>query len=301
MDLSYHSTSLARQCPMKYKFSYIDKLEPIDVSPALSLGKVIHDAFELFYRGKDRPTCLKYITEVYDVQQSKAGPENEEKIYLGKCTALGMFANYPNNLMEFSEISPEVAFSVSLDAHNFFKGRVDGIVTQNGKLWIREVKTTGLSMRQFEGRASVSYQSTGYLYGVQKTLGKLIMGVMYDILRKPALRKRVDETKEMFGQRIMDFYANKKNHKYLFRRHYAYRTPDDIARFEQDLIYLSREMWHRVQTGKFYRNTDSCWSFNNECHFRKICFADEPDPLVLELYFRKRGEKNEASNAKHNS
>ncbi|KKK47502.1 hypothetical protein LCGC14_3154560, partial [marine sediment metagenome] len=45
------------------------------------------------------------------------------------------------------------------------------------------------------------------------------------------------------------------------------------------------------QTGKHYRNTDACWHFNTECQYAKICFADTPDPLVLELYFKKRGER----------
>jgi len=84
-------------------------------------------------------------------------------------------------------MQPEVDFNVSMGWGVRLVGRVDGLIKKNNKYWIREAKTTGLSIRQFEGRMQTSYQATGYMWAVQKALGMPIQGLMYDCLKKPLL------------------------------------------------------------------------------------------------------------------
>ena len=48
MRLSYSSISMYTNCPLSYKFAYVDRL-PRKKSPALSFGSSIHDALKVFY------------------------------------------------------------------------------------------------------------------------------------------------------------------------------------------------------------------------------------------------------------
>jgi hypothetical protein len=291
LRMSASQASTLRSCKMKYKFQYIDKLTPIKTKSSLTLGKIIHDCFEKYYNGMDNKDILAYINLSFAKEIANVGPEDVEDLTLAKYTALGMWLYYPHD-KHFEDMQPEVDFNVSMGWGVRLVGRVDGLIKKNNKYWIREAKTTGLSIRQFEGRMQTSYQATGYMWAVQKALGKPIQGLMYDCLKKPLLRKRSTETAEDFGKRIMDDYGDPIKQKHYFTRHYTYRTPDDLRRYEEDMKKLIKDLRRSRNQELWYRNPDACFMYNSECPYRKICFMDTPDPLTLELYFKKDAEWN---------
>lgn len=53
MIQSYSSMATFQQCPAKYKFAYIDKVEvqELEPSPALERGSAIHDSIESYFKG----------------------------------------------------------------------------------------------------------------------------------------------------------------------------------------------------------------------------------------------------------
>ena len=288
MRLSYTQTAVARSCWMKYKFRYVDGLKPVTTKPSLTLGKIVHECFEQYYNGSDHTSIINHINKSFDETISTVGPHEQEDLILAKHTALGMWNNYPHN-KDFQDIKPEVEFSIPISKTITYDGRVDGLVKKNDKYWIREVKTTGLSMRQFEGRMQTSYQATGYIWALQEKMNLPIQGVMYDCIKKPLLRKRVSETATEFGERIQSDYADEKKQPHYFSRHYTYRTEEDIKNYKEDMAHLIAEICRRRDKKMFYRNTDACWSFNSECPYRRICFR-EPDQLTLDLYYTRTGD-----------
>ncbi len=52
--LSYSQINTYLTCPLKYKFHYIDQIEPPFVSSALVFGSCIHEAVAAFYQ-----SCLE--------------------------------------------------------------------------------------------------------------------------------------------------------------------------------------------------------------------------------------------------
>jgi hypothetical protein len=278
---------------MKYKFRYIDKLEPRTRIPAITLGKIIHNAFDLFYRGASDENVTSFISESFDDEIAQHELTDQEDLMVAKFTALGMWAHYPyKDLSRYQDIFSEEEFDVPLGRSRIFRfiGRVDGRVRIVNKWWARELKTTSLNQRQFEQRQMVSPQATGYVYGLYKR-GIDCKGVIYDYIKKPLLRKGVSDTAESFGKRIVEDYRNRP--QMYYHQQYVYRTPVDLRHFEQDMTQLAREIRKRGRSGKFYRNQDACWSFNAECPYAKICFAETPDPLTVDLYFDKK-EDNDA-------
>ena len=298
MDLSYSQSAVARSCWMKYKFKYVDGLRPIDTKPSLTLGKAVHDAFDLFYNGKDNQTIVQYINTIFKDKISTVGPQDVEALELAKYTALGMWLYYPHKTLNFQDIKPEVEFKLPIINDINFVGRVDGLVKKNNKYWLRELKTTGLSMRQFEGRMHTSYQATGYIWAMQKVTGHKIQGVMYDVIKKPLLRKRVSEMADDFGRRIMEDYSDEKKQKHYFQRLYTYRTEDDVKRYEEDRMHLVGDICRRKKSNMWYRNPESCWQFNSECPYKKICFCDKPDQLIVDLMFTKKEDNEKSSSSK---
>jgi len=290
LEISHTRVALARGCWQKYKFKYIDKLDPIRKTTALTLGRVVHEAFELYYNGSTDAECLTHIIKSYDDQLLTAELADHEDLNVAKYTAAGMWQNYPHKrLDDFTRIAPEEKFRVRVAPGVWFVGRVDGLVEKDGKLWIREVKTTGLDDRQMAGRMRTSGQATGYVFGV-RAAGLPIEGVMYDVIKKPRIRKRRDETNTDFCQRLMSEFQWFPDKYYT--RHWEYRNAEELELFRQDMYKFSYEIKRRIRRQDWYRNTEQCWNFNSECPYLKICFQETPDPLTVELFYTKGGGKN---------
>lgn len=249
----------------------------------------------MYYNGVSVEDVTLYILKTADEEIAKSPPEMAEDLLVMKYTALGMWVNYPKDLSSFSDIQPELELKIKLPG---MRGvvvvlKIDGLVKTNEKLWIRELKTTGLSFSQFEKRCETSPQCSLYTYAVRKA-GHDVQGVIYDFIKKPMLRRHVSESKEDFGRRISLDYN--KRPEFYYKRHYSYRSLESLDIFEDDLRNLTREIRTRCRKCDWYRNPDSCWNFNSACQYLPICFQKVPDNLTIDLFFEKQPIKPEKSN-----
>jgi hypothetical protein len=250
----------------------------------VTLGTIVHDAFEQFYLGESDEGVLKYIRNAFDKAISEVGFADQEDLLINKYMALGMWEFNPYKLEKFEFIAPEESFVVML-GEDVFTGRVDGRIKKNGTWWVREVKTTAMNQRQFEGRMQTSSQASGYIWAMRK-LGHDVQGVMVDFLKRSLLHKAVDETAHDFGRRVYLDYHDRP--KYYFGRIWTYRSPVDFQHYEEDMLGLLEDIKRHTADNKWYRNYDQCWNYNAECPYKKICYQEVPDSLTLELYFKRR-------------
>jgi hypothetical protein len=292
IELSYSSSADARSCNRKFYYRNILRLEPKKISSALTIGTVLHGCFDLLFQGKDKNEIATYINNSFaEAVSNTMDPSQAERFTIDKFIVLGMWNNYPFSDMEFDKVYPEQSFKVRLGNMRgmCYKGRVDGLVIRNGRPWIREVKTTSMDRRQFQSKSNVSYQAAGYMYGIQKSMGMKTEGVVYDVIKKPLLRRRVNETTDDFAKRIYEDYCDPTKKEFYFDRFFSYRTAKEIEEFEKDMILLARDIRTRIGKNIWYRNTDSCYQFNSECPFKQICWIDKPDEgLINSLYDRRK-------------
>ncbi len=117
MRLSYSSISMYQNCPLSYRFAYIDKL-PTKKTPALSFGGSLHAVFKYFY---DVPTphppsleeLLNYLPQVWE----KAGylDASEEANYFAHAKEI-ITKFYNANIKDFKlPYVLEHRFQVELD------------------------------------------------------------------------------------------------------------------------------------------------------------------------------------------
>lgn len=290
LEVSHNSMSIAKSCWRKYYWTYHEGLRSIRTSSALTLGQTIHEAFDMHYKGFSSSEVTQYITDKFDKDISNASPNDVESLVISRYTALGMFGHYPTkDLTDFDKVESERQFDVSIAKGVRLVGKVDGLVEKDEAAWVRELKTTGLHFPQFEKKSRISAQATAYTYAMIKQ-GKETSGIIYDYIKKPLLRKGVNEDMNEFGKRIMKDYRERPGMYY--RRHYVYRTNVELKMFEQDMFALVKDIKSKKTKEDFYRNTDQCFNFNSECPFYKICHMETPDPLTLKLYFTKKERKN---------
>lgn len=285
LEVSNNSTSIFNSCQKKYFWTYVQGLKPIRKSSALSLGGIIHEAFDLYYRGTSLGDTSKFIHDTMDSQIANAKPEEIEDLTIVKHILLGMWSFHPFKLSDWTSIKPEMEFRVKIPGTRgiVFVGKIDGLVTdQSGSMWVRELKTTSQPFSQFELRSRQSPQGSGYIWAMRQ-LGYPVQGIIYDYIKKPLLRKGVSENAISYCQRIFTDYGQRPDN--YFKRHPSYRTAEEIRLFEQDLKKVAYDIRQRSHDNNWHRNADQCWNYNSECPYLKICFKENPDPLTLSIYF----------------
>lgn len=295
-EITYTQTSYIRSCPMKYKFRYVDCLVAKKKDKTLLRGKVIHEAFEKLYKGTNMRDVLAYISGAYNDAISNASLEQREDFIIGKHIVYGMFKYYPFNDIGFEMVCPEEKFKVRIG--NLYKvclvGKVDGRVKRDGKWWLREVKTTGSSWTQAENRARVSYQGTGYIYGEQRALNIEIQGILYDFLKSSRLYKKIGDTAESYGERILGDYESHMTdpktggllkESRMYRRYYSYRSIHQIVEYEKDIIKATKKIRDCRKKNDWMRNPDMCYFYNRECSYMKICWATHMDKQMVSAFY----------------
>ena len=295
LELSNNSASIARSCWMKFKFNYVDAYRPLKKDRALTLGEVVHNAFDAFYLNVPHNDILHSISTKYDASIKLCTPEEKEDLVVDKYTALGMFEFYPIDLSAFQKIETEVEFKVPLSHGIRLVGRVDGDVLQNNNFWIRELKTTSTPIKQFKARADVSYQVSGYKFAMEYLKHQTYQGVMFDVIRKPRLYKRVDDNAESFGKRIyMDYSATKfdqsKRTSY-YDRHYSYRNLYQMECFKADMIKIAKEIKRRKRHNDWLRNPDACYLYNRMCEYAPVCWKKDVPKDVIDSLYTVKGAK----------
>ena len=293
LEVSNNSMSIAKGCWKKYYWTYIEGLKPKKKSGQLTLGEVVHKAFELFYTGTSDADVLKYIQEAYDEKIADAYIDDQEDITTSKYIALGMWSGFPHkNRSEFEENVVEMEFKVKLPGIVGIRavGRTDGVIKKDGVWWVREIKTSGLTPRQFESRLKVASQATLYTIAA-KQKGYPVAGVQYEVIKKPLLRKGQSESVDDYGKRIVQDYVYDgtlpEGQRKYYSRPRTYRTDEDIRMYLDDTKKLIKSMRGHLKSGQWERNTDQCWNFNSECPFAKVCFQEPPDRLTLSTYYDK--------------
>ncbi len=294
LKVSHNSASTYRGCPKKYYWSYMQGLKPKKRAISLTVGGIVHEGFDKFYHGTSDNDVLNFISARFAEEITKATIEEQENLRVGAYIAEGMWTHYPwKNLQEWDRHFPEKEFDVPFPGLRGVRlvGRVDGLVKKDGLWWVRETKTTGLTPRQFDGRCKTSAQATGYVLAM-KELGYAVQGVLFDAIKKPLLRKRVGDTVDSYGKRIIEDYRldslKPEGDRKCYSRPVSYRSEADLRNYIFDMTEMVRDIRKKVKGGTWWRNLDYCWSFNSECPYAKICFVDQPDPLTIQVYFDKK-------------
>lgn len=155
MRISYSAYSTYKQCPLQYKFSYIDRL-PKKESHHLFFGSLVHEALHFMLKGLN----VRTLDEVKDFYHTKW----EDKLFLAAKQDPNQWKEKGLNLIstfydKFDPSAQEILvtedfFSVPLDAKNELSGVIDRLdktkdSSGNGILEIIDYKTGKLESQNY--------------------------------------------------------------------------------------------------------------------------------------------------------
>lgn len=280
-----NSRIMARQmCPTKEFLQYSERLRPIGVQWALSIGTAWHAGLEAWGRGAGEDAAVQAGLGTLDWIES-TDPETMYKLELERARTEVLIRQAVRRFLPRNMISVEMEFEVPIlnpatgkKSRSFtLAGKADGVCEIDGELWLLENKSTGLSLEQYREGYGLSNQLSLYLYAVSRALGKPLAGaIMRTIVKSRTEPKKskgeVVEDWDAYKTRLMEVYDTEPE-RFIAEDH-VYRSPEELKQFEGELWMEGQERLWQQKTGIIRHNTASCSDFGG-CAFKAICMGIE--------------------------
>jgi putative RecB family exonuclease len=237
--LSYSQLALYLECPLKYRFRYIDEIKTEGVSSALVFGKAIHQALAQFYRDiqDGKAFCLPQFLDGFE-EAWVDECERADVVFRKEDSFEGLLNQGKGMLKVFARermptmgvIAVEVPFEFQLEnpetGEEFpipIKGVIDLIEEdENGTLWVVDHKTSNRAFSDHQIDADL--QLMIYAAAVEQL----------DMVEGREKRYR------------FDVLTKTKKPKFLQYRLFK----DDLDR--RKLFRLVTEMWKAIEAEAFY-------------------------------------------------
>jgi hypothetical protein len=316
----------ARTCLRKHYFSYELGIRRVVDGQPLRMGAAIHEGLDALAKGQDIAAAVATACRDYDTVP--AGYDGHDWA-IERETVIRMLFAYSKLTQPLEIVATEKSFELPItnpdtgSTLRIFRvaGKIDKIVKlPDGRLAIMEHKTTSDNIApesDYWSRLRIDQQISLYLIAA-RSMGYDCQTVLYDVLRKPALRagkatlpesrkytkegklyatqRAVDETPEAFGDRMSaDFQARPE---YYFARCEIARTEQDLLEYQDELCQQAYTLRDRQLTAKdrerrgldpagaFFRNPAACL-FPFKCEYTPFCFGGNDARQNLPEGFRR--------------
>jgi hypothetical protein len=182
----------------------------------------------------------------------------------------------------------------------YLRGKLDGIARDvtTGEVVIVEHKTASSDISpgsDYWRRLRLDSQISMYFDGAV-ALGYEPVGIVYDVLAKPALRlggatKKRSEPETLDEFRVRYAEAIAANPNAIYARSRLVRFDAELDEFRRDLWQTARQLDEAMQRGEYPRNPSNCWKYNSMCEFFAVCSGEAN--LDNPALFNKRGAHTE--------
>jgi len=143
-------------------------------------------------------------------------------------------------------IHTERPFDLELPSGRRFGGRIDQLLEWNGKLWLRDFKTTGRMGASYDARFDPNNQISGYVWALQILSGRPVEGAIIEVVYNTKLK----------GPEFHPFLATRS----------AFHIESWLETVENELNDIERH----VAADVWPQRTDHCLHFG-QCAFLEAC------------------------------
>jgi hypothetical protein len=201
--LTHSRMSCAKTCLRQHYYRYELGLRRVRDAKPLRMGRAVHLGIALWASGTPNDDAILAATADYESMPPWAATAEQEHDWLTEreivaALLAGYFWYYKNDPFEVVEVEakfemPLVNPDTGAASRTFvLAGRRDGIVRRNGRLSVRETKTSGDDISpdsDFWRRLRCDQQISLYMLSA-RAAGHDVADVLYDVIRKPTIAPR---------------------------------------------------------------------------------------------------------------
>lgn len=263
-------------CPRKHYYSHELGLRRAEPSGALHFGSAMHAALEARANGAT-------VNEAYDAAL-KTGSEFAE---VDAATLYGLiggyFRHYEGAADVVQRMDAEIEFKMRIDGSRAFMaaGKIDGLgVLKDGRMALIEHKTCSEDISAgapYWERLRFNIQLGQYVEAA-RAHGWNVECVIYDVIRKPSIRMRQNETPEEFGQRLLNDCAERP--VFYFARCEVPIIEEHIQEFKIQREVICQNLLHCKRMARKAARPEFAWVRNcngitcRTCEYSTICLQN---------------------------
>lgn len=319
-DITNSEAGTLSSCEMEWWFSYrfnpeTGRGDGCGISPKTPfmpfwMGDGFHQGLEYLY-GTDWDSeaaiaiAMKAMEQPEDVWVDEAAFEKGEK---SKAAVAGMIRGYAaarhKDLENWEVLFCEKGFnSIPLfevdretgDAHlvgeHTYAGKIDMRARRltgkhAGEIWAWDHKSTAAFSDGDMEALKVADQPTRYFHALQH-MGEPVEGMIWNMVRKPSIRQKKNETYDDFLDRLEADYSNPERKAFYFKREIVRFSKGRVAQSLAHLVAASRRITDlEAEKRDPMRNTRMC-NMMGRCRYLDICASGEFKGAVARKYVAK--------------
>jgi hypothetical protein len=289
-----------RECPKSARLSLQGLYKPSD-SAALNFGNVFHEALDIGYswirdkkikKVEDIPfnSIYQAVILAFKTYFNEASIEGKQlyELSFGIMEAiLPIYFDYwKDDLTEMNWYFLEDEFCVKHPTIGIpVRGKFDGVyIDKQEKYWLFETKTKG---QWNEGNLALmierDLQVNLYLWALEKTIKERARGVLYNIVRRPLLRRKASEKMSTFIERIKNDVLSRPEH--YFSRLEITIPEKQTEKFKKSLeIELKKfKDWWYDDPSNDIEYTNACIGKYGACSYLNYCASFGENKEILSI------------------
>lgn len=283
INLSFSAVSSFMDCKRKYWFSYVRYLELIAFQPQNVVGNCVHfGLFKLYSKeGNAVNEAIKMMESEkqnlrkkleLSVQQEQILKEQEYAIK-GMLKAYAL--HYKRHIAKAKHIANELKMLYDIDKRTRLVIKMDNIKEVKKKRYVHEIKTAKSLTPDYIKNIKNDVQTAIYFHGHNRIVSKQdrLHGIIYDVIRKPSIRRKKSETPSQFMRRLSEYYTS-SNESELFYMETIEKPLLSDKRVFSTLEHVAEEIRNCLTEDDFYPNDRHCY-VRSRCNFYDICHFGE--------------------------
>jgi len=251
--ISYSLMCRYRNCRERFRLSTVEGLRPSERKAALDFGTVFHKALELTAQGMTSSQVITALLKLYKKSSIDQMLIRQACVLVPHYNAY--YAKDKHNYIAQEEVFNIPYKSVTTGKIVRLRGRRDEVYEHNGRIWLQENKTkTTIDDNKIMQTLPHDLQTMLYIYSMTHDYkGRKIGGVLYNVIRRPALKQGSKETELAFIQRLSKHISEDPSH--YFKRYEVELVPSDISKFfNSTLVPLIENIvvwWESIKSNPF--------------------------------------------------
>jgi hypothetical protein len=275
-------------CPQKHHFQYRELLELKNARPswALLYGSAVHSALDEWRQGKLASAAIEKL-QLKIPDNVILGSEEEIERDYWNAVLQATIARYVVKYADDSKIMKLVSNEEILKTEFmgvWLEGKIDAVYSQKKKLILMDTKTAGRFDAGTYDAWQFKFQFMFYLWLLHRCKGVMPNEMMIDLVMKPALRRKQDESIEALISRIKASMVQEPD-KY-FKRIPLTNLKGSMEYFEKNILLpkigrilavdactdlTNPEEAAMLNILTRNMNTDNCVKFGQPCSFLPLC------------------------------
>lgn len=286
-------------CRYKTYLSHFHKgagIAPLMPSAPFRWGSCMHLALEQYYAGMSGEMAvghaLRYYSDLLAQPDIFISPDAAIKIEKEMAMIEGFMPayieTYAGDGEQFEVIAQELVLTETIGViHDNtgamwtiqYSGKLDMLLRrhEDQKLVVLDHKSVSMFQESHHDKLQFDYQTTGYCWLASKHTSEPVNDVIYNCIRKSALRGKTGESRPQLTMRIQEDYLERP--ETYFKRLTPIRTTIQMNELISVVNLVANDLLRTYKSNTWRKNMAQC-SIYSGCQFLPICASGVVDDSV---------------------